>query len=86
MRTSAQARVEILKEFKRLGLYRGEANNKMRLGRCSRTQDVIEPLLKPQWWVDCSAMAKRATDVVRHGELKIIPAEHEKVWKRSSAP
>jgi valyl-tRNA synthetase len=25
-------------------------------------------------------MAKRSTDAVRNGELKIVPAEHEKTW------
>jgi len=31
----------------------------MRLGVCSRTGDIIEPMLKPQWWVNCADMAKR---------------------------
>ena len=74
------ARVEVLKALKEMGLSRGEADNKMRLGKCSRTGDIIEPMLKPQWWVNCSGMAKRATDAVRQGELKIIPAEHKKTW------
>ena len=52
----------------------------MRLGKCSRTGDIIEPMLKPQWWVDCSGMAKRAVDAVRHGELQIYPDAHKKTW------
>lgn len=74
------ARVEVLKALKAKGLSRGEAENKMRLGKCSRTGDIIEPMLKPQWWVDCSGMAKRATDAVRTGELKITPKENERTW------
>ena len=31
------------------GLYRGKAGNKMSLPLCSRSKDVIEPMLKPQW-------------------------------------
>ena len=27
--------------------------------------DIIEPMLKPQWWLNCAGMAKRATDAVR---------------------
>lgn len=75
-----EARIAILAELKTLGLFRGEADNKMRLGICSRTGDVIEPMLKPQWWVNCSGMAKRAVDAVRNGELKIMPPDHEKTW------
>ena len=52
----------------------------MVLGLCSRSKDVIEPMLKPQWWLNCADMAKRAADAVRNGELKIIPASYEKEW------
>jgi len=76
------ARVEVMVSLKKLGLYRGESDNKMRLGKCSRTADIIEPMLKPQWWVNCTHMAKRAADAVRHGELRITPSEHEKTWYR----
>jgi valyl-tRNA synthetase len=37
-------------------------------------------MITPQWYVNCTDMAKRSTDAVRSGELKIIPAEHEKTW------
>lgn len=33
------------------GLLRGKENNKMRLGVCSRSGDIIEPYLTPQWCV-----------------------------------
>jgi len=57
------------------GLLRGKADNKMRLGLCSRSGDVIEPLIKPQWYVKCEGMAKAAADAARSGELKILPGE-----------
>ncbi|KAK7836912.1 valine--trna ligase, partial [Quercus suber] len=48
------------------GLYRGAKGNEMRLGICSRTNDVVEPLSKPQWYVKCNSMARQAltNDVV----------------------
>ena len=52
----------------------------MRLGLCSRSGDILEPMITPQWYVNCDNMAKRAADAVRNGELKIIPEEHEKTW------
>ena len=33
------------------GLFRGKVDNKMRLGICSRSNDIIEPMIKPQWCV-----------------------------------
>jgi hypothetical protein len=52
----------------------------MRLGICSRSGDILEPMITPQWYVNCGGMAKRATDAVRNGDLKIVPAEHENTW------
>jgi len=40
-------RVELGKELEKLGLIRGKEKNVMRLGFCSRSGDVIEPLLRP---------------------------------------
>lgn len=42
------ARVAVLAALKEQGLFRGKAANEMRLGVCSRSKDVIEPMLKPQ--------------------------------------
>jgi valyl-tRNA synthetase len=62
--------VDFLKER---DLYRGTTDNPMRLGISSRSKDVIEPLLKPQWWVACGDMAARSCKAVRDGDLEIIP-------------
>ena len=44
------------------------------------TGDVIEPMLTPQWYVDCSSMARRSVEAVRSGQLKILPEMHESTW------
>jgi hypothetical protein len=54
----------------------------MRLGLCSRSKDIIEPLLKPQWWVDCKQMAADGCQAVRDGRIEIIPKEFESTWFR----
>lgn len=61
-------------------MFRGEEGNEMRLGLCSRSKDVIEPLLKPQWWVRCSGMANAASAAVRNGDLQILPESMETTW------
>lgn len=52
----------------------------MRLGKCSKSGDIIEPYLKPQWYVDCKDMAARSVAAVRNKELLLIPEFHEKTW------
>ena len=74
------ARVDVYKALDKLGQIKGKTPNPMRLGLCSKSNDIIEPYLKPQWYVDCKDMAKRSVDAVRNGDLKIIPKDHEKTW------
>ena len=67
------------------GLYRGEKLNELRLGRCSRSNDVIEPMKKPQWYVKCDDMAKEALDAVINDKNKIndfILKQYVAEWKR----
>ena len=64
------------------GLLRGKEDNVMRLGLCSRSKDVIEPILKPQWWVNCKEMAAEGCRAVREGGLEIIPQDFEATWFR----
>jgi len=45
----------------------------MRIGLCSRTNDVIEPRLMPQWWVNCKGMAEKSIEKAKTGELKFTP-------------
>lgn len=57
----------------------------MSLGFCSRSNDVIEPMIKPQWFVDCNSMAKVALDAVMdkdNNKIEIIPEQYEQDWKR----
>jgi valyl-tRNA synthetase len=52
----------------------------MRLAICSKSGDVLEPMITPQWYIKCDEMAEKAKIAVRNGSLKIIPAEHETAW------
>eukprot|EP00126_Sphaerothecum_destruens_P009563 Sdes_comp20534_c0_seq1m15207 len=52
----------------------------MKVPICDRSKDVVEPMIKPQWWCNCKTMAQEAVDAVRNGELSIKPDLHEKTW------
>uniref|UniRef100_A0A8C2KPR9 Valine--tRNA ligase n=1 Tax=Cyprinus carpio TaxID=7962 RepID=A0A8C2KPR9_CYPCA len=75
-----EARKAVLQALKDLGQFKEVRDNPMVVPVCSRSKDIVEPLLKPQWYVDCREMGKQAADVVRNGELKIIPDHHLKTW------
>lgn len=52
------ARIAIRKDLQAKGRHYAIRDNPMVLSVCSRSGDVIEPMLKPQWWVNCDSMAK----------------------------
>ena len=74
------ARVSVLEALEKKGLFRGKADNQMVVPVCNRSKDIIEPLLKPQWYVRCDEMAQKAVEAVQNGSLKIIPQQFEKTW------
>ena len=74
------ARIAVEDALQEKGLLIGKEPNKMVLKVCSRSGDILEPMITPQWYVNCEGMAKRATDAVRNGDLKIIPKEQERTW------
>ncbi|ETN68325.1 Anticodon-binding domain protein [Necator americanus] len=76
------ARKAVIEALKELGLYRGSEDNAMVVPVCSRSKDIIEPLLKAQWYVKCDEMARKAVAAVESGELKLIPDYHVATWNR----
>nr|XP_003700613.1 PREDICTED: valine--tRNA ligase isoform X1 [Megachile rotundata] len=74
------ARTAIIKELKARNLLVEIKDNPMVVPICSRSKDVIEPLMKPQWYVKCNEMAEKAMHAVKTGELKIIPDQYKKIW------
>ncbi|CAI2293634.1 unnamed protein product [Caenorhabditis sp. 36 PRJEB53466] len=77
-----EARAAVIEALKEKGLYRGKEDNPMVVPTCSRSKDVIEPILKPQWYVKCTHMAEKAVAAVASGELQIIPEFHKATWNR----
>lgn len=59
------ARKKIIEALKAKGLYRDTVDNVMVVPVCSRSKDIVEPLIKPQWYVRCDEMAANAGEAVR---------------------
>eukprot|EP00080_Pristionchus_pacificus_P004401 PDM64421.1 vars-2 [Pristionchus pacificus] len=76
------ARAAVMTRLEELGLFRGKKDNSMVVPICSRSKDIIEPILKAQWYVACDKMAANAVDAVAKGDLKIIPDTHVATWNR----
>lgn len=77
-----EARYTVVAELKAKGLFVKEEDNAMVLKLSERWKDVIEPLMKPQWWMRMREMADEAIKVVQTGEVTIFPPSEKKKYFR----
>nr|XP_035976331.1 valine--tRNA ligase, mitochondrial isoform X3 [Halichoerus grypus] len=75
------AREKIMSVLTERGLFRGLQNHPMVLPICSRSGDVVEYLLKSQWFVRCQELGARAAQAVESGALELSPSFHQKNWQ-----
>jgi valyl-tRNA synthetase len=76
------ARYTIQDDLKKAGLYVDKKDNPMTVPLCEKSKDVIEPLLKPQWWMKMTEMPADALKAVESGVIKIRPESAEKSYIR----
>lgn len=77
-----EARYTVTDELTKLGLFVKKENNPMKVPLCSKSKDVIEPLMKPQWWMRMRELADAAIKAVKDGEIKIRPEGAERNYYR----
>lgn len=75
-------RYSIQDALKEKGLYVDKKDNPMKVPLCEKSKDIIEPIMKPQWWVRMKELAEPALAAVRNGEIKIQPESAEKSYYR----
>ncbi|XP_022085297.1 valine--tRNA ligase-like [Acanthaster planci] len=75
-----EARKAVAEALKEKGLFVGARDHPMDIPLCRRSKDIVEPMLKTQWFVDSRWMAQEAVASVESGQLKIVPEVHKKVW------
>jgi valyl-tRNA synthetase len=52
----------------------------MQVPRSQRGGEIIEPMISTQWFVKMEPLAKPALEVVRKGEIKIVPERFTKIY------
>lgn len=74
------ARKEIVKDLKEIGLLEKVQDHDHAVGHCERCNTIIEPLVSEQWFVAMQDLAKPALEAYKNGELKIIPERFGKIY------
>jgi valyl-tRNA synthetase len=77
-----EVREAVIEALKEKGLYIDTKDNPMVVPICAKSGDIIEPILKPQWWVSCKSMAEEAMNAVTRDEMTIQPKHSEREWFR----
>lgn len=68
------------------GLLRNIKPHKLQLPICMRSKDIVELLVRPQWFVRCEELAQNAIEAVETGEIRIHPENFKKDWIKWLSP
>ncbi len=75
-----EARKRIVADMEAAGLLVKVKPHSHNVGVCSRCSNVIEPMLSMEWFVRMEPLAKPAIEVVKSGEVKLVPPRFEKTY------
>ena len=79
--TREVARRDIVAALEQHGDLAGLVAHEMVVGRCQRSDDIIEPRLKTQWFIRTAPLAAAALEATRIGRTRILPERFEKTWE-----
>ncbi|HXF61759.1 MAG TPA: valine--tRNA ligase [Caldilineaceae bacterium] len=75
-----EARAKLWQDMEAAGLAVRVEDRVHPVGHCQRCNTIVEPLLSEQWWVKMKPLAEPAIEVVRNGEIQIIPQRFERTY------
>lgn len=75
-----EARKAMVKDLEAAGLLVKVVPHSHAVGVHDRCKTVIEPMIKPQWFVKMEEMAKPAIEALKTGELKFVPESYGKTY------
>lgn len=78
--TTEQARQLVITELRQLELLEKEEDYRHSVSHCSRSKNVIEPLLSLQWFIKTKPLAEKAVEAVRSKKVAIVPERYEKTY------
>lgn len=74
-----ECRKKVLRDLEAAGLLIGEKKIRHAVAHCYKCGTVIEPMLKKQWFVDTSKLAKLAISHLNNNEIKFYPENKQRV-------
>ena len=75
-----EARKTIVADLKEQGLLVKVVPHEHSVGTHDRCKTVVEPLIKPQWFVKMKEMAHEAIEILKTDDLNFVPERFEKIY------
>jgi len=75
-----EARKLMVEDLKKAGLLVKVVPHSHNVGTHDRCKTVVEPMIKPQWFVKMDEMAKPAVEALKTGKLKFVPESYGKTY------
>lgn len=75
-----ECRKALISDIEKAGYLVKTENKVIPVGECYRCHSAVEPMISDQWFVKMDELAKPAADVVRKGELKLVPERFSKIY------
>ncbi|MBC7960741.1 MAG: valine--tRNA ligase, partial [Vallitaleaceae bacterium] len=75
-----EARKLIVKQLQEEGLLERIEDHTHNVGTHDRCNAVIEPMIKQQWFVKMTELAKPALEAVKNGSLQLVPERYDKIY------
>jgi valyl-tRNA synthetase len=76
-----EARRQIVAALEARGDLESTKAHEMLIGHCQRSDDVVEPRLKTQWFIRTAPLAAAALEATRSGRTRILPQRFVKTWE-----
>ena len=73
-------RRNIVADLEKEGLLVKIEDHKHAVGHCQRCDTIVEPRISTQWFVKIKPLAEPALQVVRDGQIRIVPERFDKIY------
>ena len=77
-----EARTMLWDDMKAGGLVLKEESHVSRIPRSQRGGEIVEPLVREQWFVRMESLAKPALEAIENGTVKIVPERFERIYRQ----
>ncbi len=74
------ARARVVADLAEQGFLVGTKDYTIALGKCDRSETIVEPRLSEQWFVKIAPLAKKAIAAVESGEITITPDNYRQIY------